>query len=133
MKAYKIVRRRRGSLFSAIVVDTPLQIEYIPGKITVPKMGYLMAFDSPETLTKFRIRNLIGEPMWEFWECEAEIVDGPIWTPSSVKEDDIVRFWILLQTSNMTNYPDDMKRSVVEGTVFCSSITLTKRLKIPRL
>lgn len=129
MKAYKIVRPRNGRLFSAIVVDTPLQIEYIPGKIAVPKLGYLMAFDSPETLTKFRIRNLILEPMWEFWECEAEIVDGPIWTPASLTEDDILRFWNLLQNSNMTNYPDNMARSVVEGTVFCSSITLTKRLK----
>jgi len=70
---FKVVRNRSGRLFSAFV-ESPFDLEYIPGQWTDAPIGGILVF----THKIFAVNFSYSVPSNEIWRCE---VDGPVDLP----------------------------------------------------
>jgi len=122
MRVYKVVKKRKGELFSAVVMGR-VEVEYKKGVWATPprwleEEGYLLtAFRSLEQAVKFK--NLNKEIGWELeiWEAEGE--DGHITVPPLNV--------YLLEQGEFFSEGDIL--SWPEGTIFMKKLRLLKKVE----
>lgn len=148
MKAYKVVHRKDGKLYSFIshylsglggewglTLGKQYILEYLPGTETLPKEGTcLFAFETREQAERI-IKKCHGpnSDELEIWLCEATLVDtaglSERWAKpfprcaAEIHYSEIRYFWQKLNT-----FP--LGATAPKGSLWCENITLTEQEQV---
>lgn len=138
MIVYKVVRRKKGKLRSAMSRRTSYfrsgeyhdrevaQLTYAPGKVTYPEFGKIFAFKSQWAAEFFTKHALFYSDCPEIWEA---------WTPSAEHISLVASDYIAHYLQRMKQFWAGQEVSAITmlapgGCVVCSELTLTRRLKV---
>lgn len=115
MECYKIVRRVGDRLYS--LFENHFQVEYVPGRPAVPRIGKLFVFLNLEDAIQFGPDT--GE---EIWSCECENVTrlrkkilGTCSSPNLMRD-----YW------DLEWIPADLLAPIIYGSFLADSVTLTR-------
>lgn len=132
-QVFKIVRVDDDGQLVSAYCPSAIALNYEPGKLVKPKVGYIMAFISKRHATNFTLFQLSGGK--QLWTAEANIV---------LAKDRLPALWNIFPGND-----DDKDRDVIEeyvraywanqivpantvytpyGTIFCTELTLLRRL-----
>lgn len=142
---YKIVKLSRldGLLRSAYTPENldKLSLVYKAGEVTVPHMGYIMAFESRKAACNYVDgMTAAGDKYFQVWKAEAETIYRDINLLPSIwdmvglgdvrgREDDILRYIERFWNRNNTPYHSILPTIWIPvGTVFCTKLTLLERI-----
>lgn len=122
MRAYKVVRNENGCLRSAIARDE-LSVDYRVSIVSYPPSPQLplLAFDTLYDAESFTLREMGRRLPLEVWECEVILSEKRHNRNFSV---------YLMTVERLLNRPNSwsITRSWPEGTIFCDSIRLVRKL-----
>lgn len=128
MKVYKLIRKEvyNGAKFSLFVNNNLGYVEYSTQYTTVPRpnCGPLAAFKTLKNAKAF-INNICGDDI-ELWESEAILAKTrrkSLWYP---------RHPNVPPNTKLSSGLVDVRLDLPAGTVLCSAIQLTKRLKFKK-
>ncbi len=130
MKCYKVVRRVRDRLYSAVIEESVYQVEYIPGEWAKGLHGTpLLVFESRAAAVGFRHTH-----DYEAWECEATRTRPIKKLPPYRKTSGFLRYWQWSSWFRLAK-AERPKTAVVlnlapDATLAAARVKLTK--KIPR-
>ncbi|KKR35998.1 MAG: hypothetical protein UT69_C0037G0007 [Candidatus Yanofskybacteria bacterium GW2011_GWE1_40_10] len=125
---YKVVGIRENKLVSAWVgarYKTPFALEYAEGKITkAPKRTAIFTFESLEAAKDWAF-DYFNESQVQIWECSGNLC---LRQSNRVVSSSCITGGNYKTIAQLAKALRDFNQAPVRGTIFCSAITLLKRV-----